>query len=68
MADTPVSPKVKSSATTAAAVTFVMYLLNLIPFVEAMPEVVKGALMVLVTAGLTWVAGYATTDPLRAPG
>ncbi len=67
MTSNPVSPKVTSATLTTAAVTLVMYVLGQISFVADMPELVKGALLVLVTAGLTFAAGYMRRDPLRVP-
>ena len=68
MPTTPVSPKVVSSAITAAATTLVMYLLGLVHFVAVMPDFVKAALLVLVTAGVTALAGWLARDPLRDLG
>lgn len=62
---TPVSPKVVSSTITAAATTIVMYLLGLIHFIAVWPSPVKAALLVLVTAGVTYGAGWLVKDPLR---
>jgi hypothetical protein len=67
MASTPVSPKVTASASTAAFVTIVMYLLGLVHFIAVWPPEVKLALLVVVTSGLTWGAGYLQRDPLRKP-
>jgi hypothetical protein len=63
--NTPVSPKVTASTVTAGVVTLVMYLLAQIPAVGAMPAAAQGALLVIVTAAVTYAAGYVTRDPLR---
>lgn len=60
----PVSPKVTTSTVTAAIITLVLYVLDQI--VGDLPAVVEGAILVLVTAGATFAAGFHTTDPLRA--
>ena len=62
----PISPKVSSATVAAAVTTLVMYVIGQVPFVAAMPAVVQGALLVLVSAGATFGAGYLRTDPLRA--
>lgn len=67
-ATNPVSPKVISSTVTVAVTTLVMYLLGQIDAISAMPDTVQAALLVVVTAGVTYVAGYATTDPRRQVG
>ena len=64
----PVSPKVASASVAAAVATVLMYILDTITFINEMPEVVKGALLVLVTSGLTFLAGYMRRDPLRRTG
>ena len=65
MSDTPTSPKVTASTTGAAAAALLMYLLGLLPVVDAMPDAVKGALLVLVTAAVSYAAGWLKSDPLR---
>lgn len=65
--DNPVSPKVTTASVTAAITTLIMFVLDQIPWVRDMPTGVEGAILVLVTAGLTFFAGYQTTDPLRQP-
>lgn len=60
----PVSPKVTTSTVTAAIITLVLYVLDQI--VGDLPAVVEGAVLVVVTAVATFVAGFQTTDPLRA--
>ena len=65
MRSTPVSPKVTAATVTAAATSLVMYLLAQVPFIAAMPAYVQGALLVIVTGAVTYVAGYLKRDPLR---
>lgn len=65
MAESPVSPKVTVATVTTAVVTLVMYLLDQLAFVAAMPGLVRGALLVLITAGVTGIAAYWKKDPLR---
>ena len=67
MATTPVSPKVKAGSLSGATSVLVLYLLSQIHLVAALPDPVKAAALVLITAGVTWVAGYLKTDPLRRP-
>lgn len=65
MATTPVSPKVTTAAVTSAVTVVTMYLLGLVPFIASWPSEVKGALLVLVTAAVTYGASYLRRDPLR---
>ncbi len=67
MPDNPVSPKVSSAAVATALVTLMMYVLAQVDWVAGLPEPLKAALLVLVSAGAAWVAGYLPTDPLRVP-
>ena len=62
---TPVSPKVTAATVTAAVTTLVLYLLAQVAFIAAMPAYVQGALLVIVTGAVTYVAGYLRRDPLR---
>lgn len=62
---TPVSPKVTAASVTSAVTVLVMYLLHLVPFIAAFPVPVQGALLVIVTGAVTYVAGYVRRDPLR---
>lgn len=64
--NTPVSPKVTAATVTSGVVTLVMYLLAQIPAVAGMPAAAQGALLVIVTAAVTYAAGYVVRDPLRA--
>lgn len=61
-AKSPVEAKVKASAVgggvTGAVVVLVMYLLNAIPAVSAMPDGAAGALLVVVTAVVTYVGSF----------
>lgn len=61
----PVSPKVTATSTTAAVVVILMHLLGQLDLIAAWPGEVRLALLVLVTAAVTFVAGYLTRDPLR---
>lgn len=65
---TPVSPKVHAAGISVAAVTLVMYLLDQIPAVAAMPATAKGAVLVIVTALVSYGAGWLAKDPLRNVG
>lgn len=62
---TPTSPKVTVSTVTGAATVVVLYLLGQIPVFADLNETVKGAILVIVTAGLTYAAGWLKSDPLR---
>lgn len=62
----PISPKVTSATVASAIATLAMSLLEQIPVVEQLPEQGKVALLVLLTGAVTFVAGYLSTDPLRA--
>ena len=68
MAPTPVSPKVKASGLSVAVVTLAMYLLDQIPAVASMPDVAKGAILVIVTSVVGYAAGWLAGDPLRHLG
>lgn len=62
---TPVSPKVTAATLSSAGTVLAMYLLGLVPFIASFPPEVKGALLVLVTGVVTYVAAYLRRDPLR---
>lgn len=64
-ATSPISPKVSSATIATAVTTLVMYVLGQVSFIAAMPAVVQGAVLVLVSTGATFAAGYLVTDPLR---
>lgn len=66
-ADNPVSPKVTNTSLTAALTTLIMYTLGQWSPITALPGIVAGALLVVVTAGVTFAVGWGTRDPQRTP-
>lgn len=65
----PVEAKVTRAGIAAAGTTLVLYCLSLVPFVAAMPAPVAGALLVIVSGGVTygvaWLAPHTPRPPER---
>ena len=69
MASTPVSPKVHAAGISASVVTLAMYLLDqYVPAIASMPAWAHGAVLVIVTGIVTWLAGFQIPDRLRQIG
>lgn len=57
--------KVTRSAIAAALVTLALYGLSFVPFVADMPAAASGAVLVLVTAAVTYAVGWAAPHTPR---
>lgn len=61
-----VETKVVSAATASPIVLVLMYLLDKLPVVHNMDDVIKGALSAIVLGGFTYAAGWLTKHTFRS--
>lgn len=61
----PTEPKVKAATVAAVVAGFVLWLLSTYVFHGNIPDAVSAVIVVAVTAGLTWGAGYVARHQYR---